>query len=88
MSKILDLFTEEDMAELKKKVIDVIVEEVRQDIRDSYTYVISPDNLCEEIQDQILNEVVNEIKEEYKECVKKFAEESVLKAVKVLKVGE
>ena len=59
--------------ELKSRLIDTIVEEVRSQLHGSYEYIISPDYMCEILQDEVVDKVIDEIKEEYKNCIKEAA---------------
>lgn len=55
--------------ELKSKIIDVIVEEVRDQLQSSSQYIISPDDVSSDIYHDVIEAIEEEIKEEYKEKI-------------------
>lgn len=77
-----ELFGAEDVKELKSKIIDVIVDTVSSDLKDSYTYIISPDSIAEAIGEDIVKEAMNEIKEEWKEKIKEYANKKLEEMLK------
>lgn len=69
-SILYELLGAEGIAELRSKVIDVIVDTIRSDFEQNEKYILSPEDISSDIYDDIKNEVLAEIKDEYKERVK------------------
>lgn len=63
--------------ELRTKIIDVIVEEVRDQLKQSSSYIISPDDICTEIFDRVVNDLYEEISTEYKKKVSEAVEKKL-----------
>lgn len=59
----------EDMQDLRKQVKDVIVEQIRRDLKDSCYYILAPDDV-NQLLGGIVEEACEEIKEEYKNQIK------------------
>lgn len=66
---LAQLLGAEGIEELRTRVIDIIVEEIRDQLRDSSNYIISPDDICNEIFDRTVNDLYEEISSEYKQKV-------------------
>lgn len=64
------LLTEGDLVELRKGVVEVLVEQFRSDLNGGNYWVIDSDDL-EELGREVLDEVKDEIKVEYKEMIMK-----------------
>ena len=56
--------------ELKHKVIDIICDVVKSDLKGSRYYLISPEDVNRTIGIKIIDEAVEELKEEYKKIIK------------------
>ena len=58
--------------ELKSKIIDIICDAIKSDLRDSYYYLISPDDVNATLGENIVDEAVEELKAEYKDKIKEY----------------
>lgn len=63
--------------ELRTKVINVIVEEIRDELEHSDSYIISPDDVCIEIFDKVVEGLYEEIRTEYKKKVSEAIEKKL-----------
>lgn len=59
----------DNIKELKKQIIEVIVNEIRQQLEDSEEYIIDPDAVASDLYQDVVDEVINEVKKEYKEKI-------------------
>ena len=59
----------DSIEELRTKVIDMIVEEIRDQLHQSSSYIISPDDIAIAAFQTAMEEIVDEIKEEYKQKI-------------------
>ena len=64
-----------NMEDLKKKIVNVIVHQIKEDFGESRMYLISP----EDIGDAVYTEIVNEIKAEVKPIIKEKILQKALK---------
>lgn len=67
----------EGIEELRTKVIDMIVEEIRSQLRDSSHYIVSPDDICVEIFDRAINDIYEEVSSEYKKRISDAVEKKL-----------
>lgn len=67
----------EGIEELRTKVIDMIVEEIRSQLRDSSSYIVSPDDICTEIFDRAINDIYEEVSSEYKKRISDAVEKKL-----------
>lgn len=78
-SALHEWFGEECITELKNRIIDTIVEQIRSDFYNADNFIISPEDISQDIYEEVKNEVLSEVKEEYKKrvraCVDKKFEE-------------
>lgn len=58
--------------ELRSKIVELIVDQVRDDLEHSSYYIIDPDDINETLNENIIEEALADIKAEYKEKVKKY----------------
>lgn len=77
-SVLVELLGADGVEDLRAKIIDVIVEEVRDQLRDSRNYIISPDDICTEIFDRTVNDVYEEISAEYKQKISEAVEKKLV----------
>lgn len=63
--------------ELKKRVIDIICDEVQRDLRNSSYYLISPDDVNETIGENIVQEAIDELKVEWKDRIKEYMAQKI-----------
>ena len=59
----------EGIEELRSKIIDMIVEEIREQLQDSPNYIISPNDICTELFDRAIEDIASQVTEEYKEKI-------------------
>lgn len=76
-SVLAQLLGVDGMEELKTKIIDIIVEQVRNDFEQYSEWIISPDDIHEILNDYVINDVVDKVKDEYSEKVKTIMEEKL-----------
>ena len=74
METIKELLGAEGVAELRSKVIDMIVDVIRSDFEHSGDYLCSPEDISSEIYEEVRREVLAEIKDEYKTRVKAYVD--------------
>lgn len=65
----------ENMEDLKKKIVNLIVNQIKDDFEESRSYLISP----EDVGDAVYTEVVDEIKTEVKPIIKEKILQKALK---------
>lgn len=59
----------ENMEDLKKKIANVIVNQIKDDFSENSYYLLSPDNVAQEIYDDIVEDVKEEIRPIIKERI-------------------
>lgn len=64
--------------DLRTKIIDVIVEEVRDQIKNSHNYIISPEDIAGDIYTITIEKVYTEIELLYKERINEAVEKKLL----------
>ena len=65
----------ENMEDLKKKIVNVIVNQIKDDFDESTHYLIAPDDVA----DAVYREVIDEIKSEVKPIIKEKILQKALK---------
>ena len=73
----------ENVERLKEEVTDAIIQQVIKDLHDSYDYIISPDDMVQDIVDDIMDSVKKNITPKvekllYKKAVEKLGLEEQL----------
>lgn len=68
---LYSLFGVDGINELKSRIIDIIYEQVREDLKNSYCVLIDPDDINETLGNNIVQEAIDELKEEWKDKLKK-----------------
>lgn len=63
--------------ELKSRIIDIICEQVREDLKNSYYVLIDPDDINETLGNNIVQEAIDELKEEWKDKLKKCMNQKI-----------
>ena len=74
-SRLEQFLGSESMEDLKKKIVNVIVDQIKEDFEGSSHYLIAPDDVA----DAIYREVVDEIKSEVKPIIKEKILQKALK---------
>lgn len=81
-SALYKMFGAEGVQELRDKLIEVVVDEVKDQLAESDYYIVDPNDIAESLYDEIKNAVIREVKDELKAKVvehfnKKFDEMEV-----------
>ena len=58
----------ENVERLKKEVTDAIIQQVIKDLHDSYDYIISPDDIVQDIVDDIMSSAKKNIIPKVEKC--------------------
>ena len=74
---LYSLFGVDGINELKSRIIDIICEQVREDLKNSYYVLIDPDDINETLGNNIVQEAIDEIKEEWKDKLKKCMNQKI-----------
>lgn len=70
---LIEFLGEENIEDMKKRVVDVIVEQVRDDIHDYREYLINPDDIVECLMDDTIDRVQDRVQEKLEKAVMKRA---------------
>lgn len=68
-SVLAELLGAKGIEELRSKLIDIICEEVRDQLQSSANYIVSPDDISNDLYEEIINVVKESVMEEYKEKI-------------------
>lgn len=63
--------------ELRSKLIDMIVEEVHEQLQQSSDYIISPEDIANDLYADVIEDIKEEILAEYKEKVSEAVEQKM-----------
>ena len=66
---LLQFLGEENVEDMKKRIVDVIVEQVRDDMHDYREYLINPDDIVERLMDNIIDRVQDRVQEKLEKAV-------------------
>ena len=66
---LLQFLGEENIEDMKKRIVDVIVEQVRNDMQDYREYLIDPDDIVEILIDETVKEVHANVKDKLEKVV-------------------
>lgn len=66
---LLQFLGEENVEDMKKRIVDVIVEQVRDDMHDYREYLINPDDIVECLMDDTIDRVQNRVQEKLEKAV-------------------
>lgn len=66
---LLQFLGEENVEDMKKRIVDVIVEQVRDDMYDYHEYLIDPDDIVERLMDDTVNRVQDRVQEKLEKVV-------------------
>lgn len=83
---LLQFLGEENVEDMKKRIVDVIVEQVRDDMHDYYEYLINPDDIVECLMDDTIDRVQNRVQEKLEKAVMERAMKKL--GLDVSEVGE
>lgn len=78
-SALYKIFGAEGLQELRAKLIEAVVDEVKDQLAESSDYIVDPADIAESLYDEIKDTVIREVKDELKARVmerfnKKFDE--------------
>ena len=83
---LLQFLGKENVEDMKKRIVDVIVEQVRDDMHDYREYLIDPDDIVERLMDDTIDRVKNRVQEKLEKVVLERAMKKL--GLDVLEVGE
>lgn len=64
-----ELLGADGVSELKTRLINIIVDQVREDLKQSDYYIISPNDISDDLYKDIINEVKDQVRKEYKDKI-------------------
>ena len=68
-SLLIQFLGEDNVEDMKKRIIDVIVEQVRDDMHDYREYLINPDDIVECLMDDTIDRVRDRVQEKLEKAV-------------------
>ena len=83
---LLQFLGKENVEDMKKRIVDVIVEQVRDDMHDYREYLINPDDIVECLMDDTIDRVQDRVQEKLEKVVLERAMKKL--GLDVSEVGE
>lgn len=83
---LLQFLGEENVEDIKKRIVDVIVEQVRDDMHDYHEYLIDPDDIVACLMDDTIDRVKDRVQEKLEKAVMEKAMKKL--GLSELEVGE
>ena len=83
---LLQFLGKENVEDMKKRIVDVIVEQVRDDMHDYHEYLIDPDDIVERLMDDTIDGVQDRVQEKLEKAVLERAMKKL--GLNVLEDGE
>ena len=83
---LLQFLGEKNVEDMKKRIVDVIVEQVRDDMHDYREYLINPDDIVECLMDDTIDLVQDRVQEKLEKVVMERAMKKL--GIDVSEVGE
>ena len=83
---LLQFLGKENVEDMKKRIVDVIVEQVRYDMHDYREYLIDPDDIVERLMDDTIDRVQDRVQEKLEKVVLERAMKKL--GLDVSEVGE
>ena len=83
---LLQFLGKENVEDMKKRIVDVIVEQVRYDMHDYREYLINPDDIVECLMDDTIDRVQDRVEEKLEKVVLERAMKKL--GLDVSEVGE
>lgn len=83
---LLQFLGKENVEDMKKRIVDVIVEQVRDDMHDYREYLINPDDIVECLMDDTIDRVRDRVQEKLEKLVMERAMKKL--GLDVSEVGE
>ena len=66
---LLQFLGKENVEDMKKRIVDVLVEQVRDDMHDYREYLINPDDIVECLMDDTIDRVQDRVQEKLEKVV-------------------
>lgn len=66
---LLQFLGKENVEDMKKRIVDVIVEQVRDDMHDYSEWLIEPDDIVERLMDDTIDRVQDRVQEKLEKAV-------------------
>ena len=66
---LLQFLGEENVEDMEKRIVDVIVEQVRDDMHDYREYLIDPNDIVERLMDDTIDRVQDRVQEKLEKAV-------------------
>ena len=66
---LLQFLGKENVEDMKNRIVDVIVEQVRDDMHDYREYLIDPDDIVERLMDDTIDRVQDRVQEKLEKIV-------------------
>lgn len=85
-SLLIQFLGEDNIEEMKKRVVDVIVDRVREDLSDYCEFLIDPDDIVERLMDDTIDRVQDRVQEKLEKAVLEKAMKKL--GLDVSEVGE
>lgn len=85
-SLLIQFLGEENVEDMKRRVVDVIVDRVREDLSDYCEFLIDPDNIVECLMDDTIDRVQERVQEKLEKVVLERAMKKL--GLDVSEVGE
>jgi len=70
---LIQFLGEQNVEDMKKRIVDVIVEQVRNDMQDYREYLIDPDDIVEILIDETIDRVQDRVQKKLEKVVLKRA---------------
>lgn len=83
---LLQFLGKENVEDMKKRIVEVIVEQVRDDMHDYHEYLIDPDDIVERLMDETIDRVQDRVQEKLEKVVLERAMKKL--GLDVSEVGE
>lgn len=83
---LLQFLGKENVEDMKKRIVDVIVEQVRDDMHDYREYLINPDDIAERLMDDTIDRVRDRVQGKLEKAVLERAMKKL--GLDVSEVGE
>lgn len=85
-SLLIQFLGEDNVEEMKKRVVDVIVDRVREDLSDYCEFLIDPDDIVEHLMDETIDRVQDRVQEKLEKVVMERAMKKL--GLNVSEIGE
>ena len=83
---LLQFLGEENVEDMRRRIVDVIVEQVRDDMHDYCEFLIDPDDIVERLMDETIDRVQDRVQDKLEKVVMERAMKKL--GLNVSEVGE